>query len=84
MLLPSKGVRPERSLVMVGAEVLEHLASGPTSVSGLWERVRLSHLGRGGGLTFDWFALSLAYLYAIDAVHESSDGRLRVSQDVSS
>ena len=82
MLLPSKGVSPERSIVMVGGEVLKQLEDGPTSVSGLWERIRRSRFHRGSELTFDWFALSLAYLYAIDAVHESSDGRLERGRDV--
>ena len=37
MLLPTKGINPERALLVVGADLL-HLLDSPATISGLWER----------------------------------------------
>jgi hypothetical protein len=83
MLLPTKGVSPERALLTLGSEILEDLRD-PTSVSGLWERynARQRAAGRPRRVTFDWFSLALAALYAMKLVDVSDDGYLRCA-DVS-
>jgi hypothetical protein len=80
MLLPTKGVSAERALVTVGSELLEGLET-PTSVSGLWEqysdkeRAQATH----DRITFDWFSLALAALFAMNLVEWTSAGHLRRS-----
>ncbi|MBF6357304.1 hypothetical protein IU449_22620 [Nocardia higoensis] len=78
MLLPTKGVSVDRAMITVGADLLEDLCD-PLSVSALWERYserqRLSR--KTGKITFDWFSLSLAALYAMRLIDISADGYLR-------
>lgn len=62
-LLPNKHIPTSRSLVGIGAFVLERLGSTST-VSGLWEKVKSSsEVGSFGN-----FVLALSYLYAIGAI----------------
>ncbi|MGO1266510.1 MAG: ABC-three component system middle component 6 [Microbacterium gubbeenense] len=78
MLLPTKGVSSDRALITVGAEILDELR-GPLSVSALWERfnVRDRAASKGRRITFDWFALALSALYAMNLIDTSSDGFIR-------
>lgn len=62
-LLPNKHVPTNRSIVGLGALLIEHLET-PSTVSGLWDSVRnKQEIG-----SFDSFILSLVYLFAIGAV----------------
>ena len=69
MLLPTRGISFDRALLTVGAEILEVLTV-PTSVSGLWERFTSARRERPSAerVTFDWFSLALASLYAMGAI----------------
>ena len=67
MILPGKHLAYDRTLLGVGAEILEQLDEGHT-VSELWTRVRLARGPAATPLSFDWFVLSLSFLYAITAV----------------
>ena len=69
MILPSKHVRPERAIIGVGAELLDML-SEPKTVSRLWDeiRVRRDENLPGSPITYNWFVLSLDFLYMIGAV----------------
>ena len=75
MILPTKHLSIDRSLLGVGADVLS-LLEEPKTVSRLWgdlqERRAQSAAGR---VTFDWFVLSLDLLHAVGAV-ENARGRL--------
>jgi len=77
MLLPTKGISPQRALLTLGGYLLSLLDS-PTTVSGLWERfsqkTRLADTS--GKITFDWFALTLSMLFAIRAVDWNDSGQL--------
>lgn len=68
MILPGKHLRPDRSLLGIGAEILGILEHEQT-VSELWQRIQDRRDGVKSPLSFDWFVLSLAFLYAIGAVH---------------
>lgn len=76
MIVPTKGVRPERSLLYVAAQVLRDL-DGATTVSGAWEALarRRRDEGQEAPVTFDWFVLALDLLHALGAV-ELSNGLL--------
>lgn len=78
MLLPTKGVSAERALMTVGAELLEVLKT-PKSVSALWEQyaAREHDAGASDHITFDWFSLALASLFAINLVELTPAGHLR-------
>ena len=74
MILPTKHLPTERSLLGIGAEVL-HLLDNPKTVSRLWTDIQ-EHRGElANRLSFDWFVLSLNLLYMIDAI-EMKRGRL--------
>jgi hypothetical protein len=66
MILPAKHLRQDRALLGVGAEILCHLDEART-VSELWERVRVIAQA-ATPLSFDWFVLSLSFLYAMGAI----------------
>jgi hypothetical protein len=69
VILPAKHLSRDRALVDIGAEVLAQLDETRT-VSELWYRVRLGRSTRlsSDPLFFDWFILSLSFLYAISAI----------------
>ncbi len=77
MILPGKHLSPRRAIAGVGAEILAQL-DRPRDVSDLWERVRAARaaLQASSPISFDWFVLSLTFLYAIQAIEEA-DGLLR-------
>lgn len=78
VLLPTKGISYDRALLTVGAEILEVLAT-PASISALWERFSESPFRKNSQerITFDWFSLALAMLFATQSVEQNEDGRLR-------
>ena len=70
MILPTKHISPQRSLLAVGAIVLEHLGESQT-LTRLWGRLRtVPEIG-----TFERFVLALDLLYALGAL-ELSNGVL--------
>ncbi|EEZ92102.1 hypothetical protein HMPREF0578_1431 [Mobiluncus mulieris 28-1] len=77
MLLPTKGISPQRALLTVGGSLLSLLDS-PATVSGLWERFSNSFRGdeNADKVTFDWFALALSMLFAIRVVSWNESGQL--------
>ena len=72
MILPGKHVRADRALLGVGGEVLAQLHE-PKTVSELWARTRQSRTPNSSPISFDWFILSLSFLFAIAAI-DISDG----------
>jgi hypothetical protein len=72
MILPTKHVEVGRSLLGVGASILNRLQK-PRSVTALWEELQqVPEVG-----TFERFTLGLDLLYAIGAVQLTDDGLLR-------
>lgn len=67
MILPTKHLPVERSMIGVGAEILA-LLDQPKSVSTLWIDFQTYCKKNDVRLTFDWFTLTISMLYAIDAV----------------
>lgn len=78
MLLPTKGVSAQRALVTVGSDLLDALQT-PKSVSSLWEHYKERERASGttDHITFDWFSLALASLFAIEVVEWTPSGHLR-------
>lgn len=79
MILPTKHIRPDRSLLGIGAELLR-LLDRERTVSSLWEEVRVERERQGtSSISFDWFVMALDFLYAAGAIELLDDG-LRRSQ----
>jgi len=74
MILPTKHLPTERSLIAIGADLLG-LLDEPKSVSKLWLEFQTVNQRRELRLTFDWFTLAISMLHAIGAV-EQRDHRL--------
>lgn len=76
MILPTKGVEPERALLTVGAELL-HLLDEPKTVSRVWADLRRERAESESDavLTYDWFVLALDLLYTLGAI-DLNRGRL--------
>jgi hypothetical protein len=73
MILPTKHIPVEQSLLGIGADMIRRL-DRPRTVTSLWEEMRdLPTLG-----SFDRFSLALVLLYALGAV-EIRSGQLRRS-----
>lgn len=71
MILPTKHVRINYSLLGVGALILAHLDK-PTTVSALWEELRsLPEIS-----TYERYTLGLGLLYMIETI-DIRDGMLR-------
>lgn len=79
MILPTKHIRPDRALLGVGADILAGLAK-PTTVSGLWDRMRRRRTASNAYAVLDyrWFVLALDLLYMIGAI-EFERGVIRKS-----
>lgn len=71
MILPTKHVREEDTLLGVGAAILESLPS-PSTTAQLWQRLRTNP----NVATYERFVLALVLLYMLGAIH-SSDGAIR-------
>lgn len=67
MILPGKHLKQDRALLGVGSEILTALEQEQT-VSELWERLQDTRDEHANPLSFDWFVVSLSFLYAIDAI----------------
>jgi len=67
MILPGKHLKQDRALLGIGSEILAALEQEQT-ISELWERVQDGRGDHANPLSFDWFVLSLSFLYAIDAI----------------
>jgi hypothetical protein len=77
MLLPTKGIMPQRALLTVGGSIISLLGS-PTTVSGLWERYlqRFAAVDNSMKVTFDWFAMALSMLFAVGVIRWNNAGQL--------
>ena len=76
MILPTKRLPQDRALLAIGADVLIALRR-PQTVSKVWDEMKKRRSARkeAAPLSFDWFVLSLAFLFAINAI-ELRNGRL--------
>jgi len=74
VILPGKHISPDRSLVVVGGDILAVLGQSST-VTELWEAVRAARASRTRAtpLTYDWFVLALTFLFTISAIRLEGD-----------
>jgi hypothetical protein len=77
MILPSKKLRPENSLIYLGGTVLKTLGE-PRTVSGVWQELKEKQYNNNTKplkFTYDWFVLSLDLLFTMGAL-EFYEGKL--------
>lgn len=69
MITPTKGIAPERSLLAVGAQIL-NVIDRPLTVSQAWNELRRWRIENGheSPVSFDWFALALDIVFALGLV----------------
>ena len=69
MILPTKHLRYNRSLLEIGAEILSNLGY-PKAFSSLWEDVKQSRvkMNHSSLYSYDWFVLALDMLYMIGTI----------------
>lgn len=67
MILPGKHLKHDRALIGIGGEALAVIEDEYT-VSELWERVQARRAHQASPVSYDWFILSLSFLYAIGAI----------------
>jgi len=79
MILPTKKLNPENSLIHLGGKVLAVLDE-PKTVSRAWEEFKSARkvdtYRTSGAVPYDWFVLALDLLFTTGAV-DLVDGRLR-------
>ncbi len=82
MILPTKHLRADRSLLGVGAEILP-LLDQPKTVSRLWEEFRKRRERQPGvaPISYNWFVLSLDLLFTLGII-VFEGGRLKRLQAV--
>ncbi|MCO6007163.1 hypothetical protein NE236_19460 [Actinoallomurus purpureus] len=70
MIVPTKGVAPQRALLAVGAQIILATGTQPVTVTQAWRRLltwREEH-NHQAPVSFWWFALALDVLYAMGLV----------------
>jgi hypothetical protein len=69
MLLPTKRIPEERSLLVVGGGILR-LLNRPKTVSRLWEEIQkqTNEKNETQKVTYNWFILALDFLFIVNAI----------------
>lgn len=80
MILPTKGITAERSLLAVGAQVVQVL-NEPLTVSQTWVQLKQWRIANNhhASIPFWWFALALDTLFALGLVEFDRDLLSKVS-----
>lgn len=79
MILPTKHLSPNRAIFSVASEIYDMIYDRST-VSSVWNDLQEKHnvSMRQGEVPYDWFILSLDFLYLIGAIEESSGNLIKV------
>ncbi|WP_239334034.1 ABC-three component system middle component 6 [Frankia sp. CiP3] len=85
MIAATKGIAPQRSLLVVGAQILQIL-DHPMTISQTWTRLREWRATNGyhAPVPFWWFVLSLDVLYALGVIELDRELLSRRRADVAS
>ncbi|MEV7966910.1 ABC-three component system middle component 6 [Sphaerisporangium sp. NPDC088356] len=75
MIVPTKGVAPQRALLAVGAQIVIATERQPVTVTQAWRRLLTwrDENNHRAPLTFWWFALALDLLYAMGLIELDRD-----------
>jgi len=77
MILPTKHLRSETSLIYVGGIIQSILVTNPMTIDQLWHKTKTEYtkLSHDWDITYDWFILALSMLYMINSI-SFTDGRI--------
>ncbi|MWA06155.1 hypothetical protein F8568_038565 [Actinomadura sp. LD22] len=78
MIVPTKGVAPQRALLAVGAQIVLATGRQPVTVQQAWRRLLTwrEENRHNAPLPFWWFALALDVLYALGLVDLDPESEL--------
>lgn len=81
MILPTKHLSPDRAIITVASEIFE-LINNRSTVSSVWNDLQEKHRAcmRRGEIPYDWFILSLDFLYLIGAIEEDNGKLTRMAK----
>ena len=79
MILPTKHSGYNRALLVIGAEIIRILTE-PKTVSRIWDEIKRDECNGLSYLTYDWFVLSLDFLYILKII-ELDKGLIRKSHN---
>jgi hypothetical protein len=69
MILPTKHLQQDKALLKVGADILSELSDG-RSASELWESLKRRRAEQAlPTLQYDWFVLTLSFLFSINVIN---------------
>ena len=73
MILPTKHLSPDRAIITIASEILE-LIDNRSTVSSVWNDFRHKNKAsmRQCEIAYDWYILSLDFLYLISAIEEDN------------
>lgn len=82
MILPTKHLSPQRSIISVSSEVFE-LIGRHSTVSSIWNNLQEKHKVslRIGDVPFDWFILALDFLFILGAIEEKKGVIMKVKNN---
>lgn len=76
MIIPTKGINPNKALLTVGGQIVNMLDE-PMTVSKLWTSFRdQRYTNEGSSIGFDWFVLSLDLVKILGLIDLGTDGYL--------
>ena len=76
MIVPTKGVHPNKAMLTVGGQIV-NILNEPMTVSKLWTSIRNKRsMNEESPIGFDWFVLSLDLVKILGLVDLGEDGYL--------
>lgn len=78
MIVPTKGIAPQRALLAVGAQIVLATGRQPVTITQAWRRLQAwrEENRHKAPVPFWWFALALDVLYALDLVDFDAESDL--------
>ncbi len=78
MILPTKHLSPGRAIISVSSEILE-LINSHSTVSSVWNDLQVKYKAslRKDKISYDWYVLSLDFLYLINAIDQRNGNLIR-------
>lgn len=69
MILPTKRITQDRSLIVIGSDILCLLDEAPKTVSRIWTEFKeLRDDNASSVIPYDWFVMALDLLFMLDAI----------------
>ena len=76
MIVPTKGVHPNKAMLTVGSQIV-NILNEPMTVSKLWTSIRdIRSMNEESPIGFDWFVLSLDLVKILGLIDLEADGYL--------